>query len=56
MGIIIGIVSLVLSILVLVWLHNVSLNTYKIFTLLEEWYHDYKQANNIESKQKTDKQ
>ena len=43
MEIIIVIISLVLSILVLVWLHNVSLNTYKIFTLLKEWNYEYKQ-------------
>ena len=40
---IISIVALCLIIAVFVWLHNISLNIWKIYTMMQEWDYDRKE-------------
>jgi len=45
-----ALIGLVLFILMFVWLHNISLNIWKIYTMMQEWDYDRKEKLEKEAK------
>jgi len=47
---IISVVAFCLTIAVFVWLHNISLNIWKIYTMMQEWDYDRKHPEEKEAR------
>jgi len=50
MDIILWIITFCISITILVWIHNISLNIWKIYTMMQEWDYDRKEKLEKEAK------